>query len=220
MTSYRRSEPHFERRLSPLFSEEVGPPDKASQLEVVRCDPQFARDGVAAWHSRLPKTQTGPWMLGFAAHYRETCFGVALWHNPSARTLPNDWLELRRLAVAPDAPHCTASRMLGQMARWIKRNMPSVPVLISYQDCDVHTGTIYRAAGWTAAYTSKPRTRDRSKPRVGTRRDYRNNLNGIAPDGAAKVRWQLELARPPADPRTVPVARLTPYTTADNWLRA
>ncbi len=183
----------FERRMAPLFSDEAEPPAKATLLSVVRCDPQFARAGVLAWHSRLPRTQSGPWKMAFAAHYEQTCFGVALWHNPSARTLPSEWLELRRLAVAPDAPHCTASRMLGQMARWIKRDLPLVPVLVSYQDCDVHTGTIYRAAGWVPAYTSAPRVRDRSKPRTGTRRNYRSNLNGVSPDAAAKVRWQLEL---------------------------
>jgi hypothetical protein len=183
----------FDRRMTPLFADEVGAPEKASQLELVRCDPQYARAGVAAWHSRLPYTQVGPWVLAFAAHRLETCFAVALWHNPSARTLPAEWLELRRLAVAPDAPHCTASWMLGRMARWVKQQMPEVPVLISYQDCDVHTGTIYRAAGWTPAYTSKARVRDRSKPRVGTRRDYRSNQNGVVPDAAPKVRWQLAL---------------------------
>lgn len=181
----------MERRMTPLFADEVAAPAKASMLSVVRCDPQFAREGVKEWHSRLPITQIGPWKMAFAAHYEWTCFGVALWNNPSARTLPSDWLELRRLAVAPDAPHCTASRMLGQMARWIWANVPGCDTLISYQDCDVHTGTIYRAAGWEPAYISKPRTRDRSKARVGTRRDYRNNLNGSAPDSAAKIRWQL-----------------------------
>jgi hypothetical protein len=185
---------HFERRMMPLlFQDEVAPPDRASLIRVEPCTPEFARHGVAAWHSRLPITQVGPWKIAFAGHYQHTCFAVALWHNPSARTLPSDWLELRRLAVAPDAPHCTASRMLGQMTRWIRRNMPSVPTLVSYQDCDVHTGTIYRAAGWYPAYESKRRTRDRSKPRVGTRRDYRSNLNGATTDSAPKVRWQLQL---------------------------
>lgn len=148
---------------------------------------------IAAWHSRLPATQRGPWHLAFVAHYRQTCFGAALWHNPSARTLPQDWLELRRLAVSPDAPHCTASRMLGVMARWIRANRPLCPKLISYQDIDVHTGTIYRAAGWDDAYLSKPRRRDRSKPRTGTTRAYRSNLNGEDPDAAGKVRWELAL---------------------------
>lgn len=184
----------FDRRMAPLFvAEEISPPVKASQLTLAPCDPGFARSCVAAWHSRLPYTQAGPWRLAFAAHHEWTCYGVALWHNPSARGLPQSWLELRRLAIAPDAPHCTASYMLGGMARWIARNWPEVTMLISYQDEDVHTGTIYRAAGWIPAYRSKPRVRDRSKPRRGTRRSYRSNSNGVVPDSAGKIRWQKPL---------------------------
>jgi len=182
----------LDRRRAPLFhTEEAAPPSKASALSVLPCDPQFARMMVELWHSRLPVTQTGPWMLAFSADYDDTSFGAALWHNPSARGLPQDWLELRRLAVAPDSPHCTASRMLGAMRRWIARNMPDVPLLISYQDEDVHTGTIYRAAGWTPAYRSKARQRDRSKPRKGSTRLYRSDINGLAPSAAAKTRWEI-----------------------------
>lgn len=183
-----------ERRLSPLFyQEEATAPPKASMLIVELCSPAIACELVRAFHSRLPKVQDGPWRLAFVAQYEHTAFGAALWHNPSARTLPQDWLELRRLVVTPDAPHCTASRMLGQMTRWIKAHMPEVVRLISYQDMEVHRGTIYRAAGWTPAHITKARIRDRSKPRVGTRRDYRSNLNGPSPDGAAKMRWELAL---------------------------
>ena len=57
-------------------------------------------------------------------------------------------------------------------------------------------GTIYRAAGWTVGAISKPRVRDRSKPRVGTRRAYRSNLNGPASDGAGKIRWEKEVRAP------------------------
>jgi hypothetical protein len=58
------------------------------------------------------------------------------------------WLELSRLAVAPDAPPNTASRMLGWMARDIRKRFPEVIRLVSYQAIDHHTGGIYRAAGW------------------------------------------------------------------------
>lgn len=162
-------------------------------LTVVPCDPQTARRLIAAWHSRLPETQRGPWMLAFVAHYEWTAFGAALWHNPSARNLPQDWLELRRLAIPEDAPHCTASFMLSKMRKWIEQNRPETTRLISYQDLDVHTGTIYRAAGWTEGAVAKARQRDRSKPRAGTRRAYRSNLNGVAPDAAGKVRWEYAL---------------------------
>lgn len=189
-----------DRRLSPLFVQsESPPPERARMLSVRPCAPDVARYYVAAWHSRLPDTQRGPWMLAFVAEYAETCFGAALWHNPSARTLPSDWLELRRLAIPDDAPHCTASFMLARMARWIRANMPSVERLISYQDLDVHTGTIYRAAGWTVGSVSKPRQRDRSAPRVGTRRSYRDDMNGAAPAFAGKARWELQI-RPDITP--------------------
>ncbi len=183
-----------ERRLSPLLvPSEFAAPESARSLEVRRCEPWVARSFIAAWHSRLPRTQVGPWKLAFVAHYSETCFAAALWHNPSARGLPDSWLELRRLAVADDAPHCTASFMLSRMARWVRANLPEVDRLLSYQDTAVHLGTIYKAAGWRAAHVAKARARDRSKPRVGTRRDYRSNLNGVDPDASEKVRWELVL---------------------------
>lgn len=180
----------FDRRLMPLLhADEHQPPAKASLITVEPCPVQFARAGIAAWHSRLPRTQPGSWMLAFAAHYQYTCFGTALWSNPSTPSLPADWLELRRLAVGPEAPHCTASRMLGQMTRWIKQHRRDVPMLVSYQDQEVHTGTIYRAAGWYPA-AEKP---FRVDPRKGPGRLGRTNLNGDIPETAAKTRWQLAL---------------------------
>lgn len=131
--------------------------------------------------------------MAFSAEYDGIIYAVALWHNPSARCLPHDWLELRRMAVSPDAPHCTASWFLQAMARRIHTDYPACPRLISYQDMHVHTGTIYKAAGWVVGYISKARIRDRSKPRVGTERMYRSNLNGSEPDAAPKARWEKVL---------------------------
>ena len=79
------------------------------------------------------------------------------------------------------------------MRRYFQRHHRDRERLISYQDQDVHTGTIYRAAGWTVAAVAKPRQRDRSGARRGTRRDYRSNLNGAPPDAAAKARWEIGL---------------------------
>lgn len=160
-------------------------------MEVV--EPDVCVPLVAAWHSRLPHVQWNPWRVCFAAHYDNTVFGVALWNNPSARTLPDDWLELRRMAVAPDAPHCTASFMLGAMKRQIGSLFPEVVRLISYQDQAVHTGTIYKAAGWIPAWETKARVRDRSKPRAGTKRAYRSNANGADPDASPKTRWETPM---------------------------
>jgi hypothetical protein len=167
-------------------------PEKASQLDLVRCSPVEARACVGAWHSRLPVTQRGPWMLAFSAVGGDHVYGAALWHNPSARGLPQNWMELRRLAIPDYAPPHTASWMLGAMRKWIRANRPDTPRLLSYQDIDVHLGTIYKAAGWEIAYFSKPRLRSRNVG-LGTRdgRAYRTDSNGTVPAGSGKYRWEV-----------------------------
>lgn len=183
---------HFtERRLDPLFHPEMFAPPKASMLELQQVDPIVAVRFVRAWHSRLATCQSGPWMLAYVMHYEQCVFGAALWHNPSARTLPQDWLELRRMVVADDAPPHAASWMLGKMRKVIRTGYPHIVKLISYQDEEVHTGTIYRAAGWDPAWRTKPRQRDRTPHRVGTHRAYRSDVNGAAAARAGKTRWEI-----------------------------
>jgi len=123
-------------------------------------------------------------------HYEDVTFAVALWNNPSARTLPQHWLELRRMACSEDAPRNTASRFLALMVQWFRDNRPEAEKCISYQDTAVHKGTIYKAAGWTAGFVSKARQRDRSKNRLGTKRAYRSDMNGKEPSASEKVRWE------------------------------
>lgn len=166
---------------------------RARHLTADLCDKAHAVYLVRKWHSRLPNTQAGPWQYAFKMSCNGITYAVALWNNPSARTLPGHWLELRRMACAPDAPKFTASRFLGLMAQWFKVHCPEREKLISYQDTAVHLGTIYKAAGWIAEYESQPRIRDRSKPRVGTNRMYRSNINGVEADAVAKIRWAKEL---------------------------
>lgn len=88
------------------------------------------------------------------------------------------------MAIADDAPKNTASRMLRVMKDIIRRERPDILRLISYQDTEVHKGTIYKAAGWNATVTS----------------EYRAwlNVNGRRPQKsvqseASKVRWEYVL---------------------------
>jgi hypothetical protein len=153
---------------------------------------QEARDFIARNHSRLPYTQKGPWKFSFGAVWKNELVGAALWHNCSARGLPQDWIELRRMAISGLAPANTASFMLAKMCRWLRKNT-NHSCAISYQDVSVHTGTIYKAAGWIPVSISKPRFRDRSKLRVNTSRKYRSDSNGQEPAASAKIRWQIGL---------------------------
>lgn len=166
---------------------------RARHLDMSECSTKHAVELTRCWHSRLPNVQDGPWQYAFKMSYMGVTYAVALWNNPSARTLPGHWLELRRMACAPDAPKYTASRFLALMVKWFKQHTPEREKCISYQDTAVHQGTIYKAAGWIPEHTSEVRIRDRSKDRVGTHRAYRSNLNGIEPDASPKVRWAITL---------------------------
>lgn len=187
-------QPDPARLAYPLDQPGIGPPPAtARRLTVDLCPTGHARLLVALWHSRLPETQRGPWQHAFRAHANGLTYAVALWHNPSSPGLPHHWAELRRMAVAPDAPHCTASFFLARMADWYRHNEPEHERLISYQDTEVHQGTIYKAAGWTAAHYQPPRVRDRSKPRRGTGRAYRRADVNPAAEASGKIRWEYAI---------------------------
>ena len=186
------------RVMHPLFQEEYGgsiptSPLHARDLIFGQCDKRHAVLLVHEWHSRMPNCQMGPWQFAFNASFNGISYAVALWNTPSGRCLPKHWIELRRMACSPDSPKNTPSRFLAWMTRYFKKNFPQRERCISYQDTAVHKGTIYKAAGWSAAYTSKPRIRDRSVKRFGTGRDYRWNINGTDQDSSSKTRWEFEL---------------------------
>lgn len=162
-------------------------------LHFQACDKQQAVEFIRQWHSRLPNCQRGPWQFAFSASVNDEIFAAALWNNPSARTLPGHWLELRRLAAKPGAPRNTCSCFIAWMVRYFRRAQKHREKCISYQDLEVHKGTIYKAAGWKVEFVSKPRVRDRSKARVGTSRAYRSDINGISAAASAKARWSIML---------------------------
>lgn len=177
----------------PAFQTGRGGRNPTPALHFQACDKQQAVEFIRQWHSRLPNCQRGPWQFAFAASVNGEIVAVALWNNPSARTLPGHWLELRRLAAKPGAPQNTCSCFIAWMVRYFRSAHKHREKCISYQDLEVHKGTIYKAAGWKVEYVSKPRIRDRSKPRVGTSRAYRSDINGIPVAASAKARWSIVL---------------------------
>jgi hypothetical protein len=71
------------------------------------------------------------------------------------------------------------------MVRWFNRYEPFHEKLISYQDTEAHSGTIYKAAGWVAESTSAPRIRNHKR--------LRGLERGGEADAAGKVRWAIGL---------------------------
>ena len=106
------------------------------------------------WHSRLPVL---PWSnvvrshlyVCYGAMFNNEWWAVGIWSSPVNQAFDMDSvLELRRMAIAPEAPKNTASRMIKIMIALIRKRLPTITRLISYQDTEVHKGTIYKASGW------------------------------------------------------------------------
>jgi hypothetical protein len=178
------------RVACPLFQAEYGgsKPTSALHLRFSQVNEGVFKHLNSEWHSRLPKIGNSHFRVCYQAECGNIIYAVAAWSNPVARLLPQrEWLELRRFAIAPDAPKFTASRMLGWMRRDITIRFPDVMRLISYQDLEVHAGTIYAASGWKHAENFKPRTKCwtgwGSRPRKG-----RTN-QAVAP----RMRWEYQI---------------------------
>ena len=153
------------RVVHPLFREEGdgSTPISPLQLEIAEVDVRTAQRLNELWHSVLPVTDTGnltrnKHYVFFAAHFKNRFYAVAIWTSPVAGHKMKDngfLLELRRFAISEDAPANTASRMLKIMKLMIRKKYPEICRLVSYQHLDHHTGTIYKAAGWSPGAVSK-----------------------------------------------------------------
>ena len=188
------------RNSMPLFQSGRGgvTPTSALQLRVSECGMRRAQELNALWHSVLPDTFLGNLVgnkrnVAYVAEVETFAYAVAIWTTPiAANRLTDGWdlLELRRMAIADDAPKNTASRMLAVMTRMIRKKWPEVKRLISYQAEDHHKGTIYKAAGWRAVARSEAATWH-----VGESRADMQTTSG-------KVRWELSMPNAEREVRT------------------
>lgn len=176
----------------PLFQEDGGGsiPTSALSFRVVGIGVQLACQLNRRWHSLLPRiahnnVYRNTHYSCFAAEFGNRFFGVAIWTSPTVGPQVfnlQTTLELRRFALCSATPKNSASRMLSVMVRLLRQKFPHLKRFISYQDTERHTGTIYRAAGWTATAKSFDQ-RDRGK-RCGRKRNASQTT-------AIKQRWEL-----------------------------
>ncbi len=89
--------------------------------------------------------------LTFGVFFGWQCVGVLVFGQPVARLEDQTTtLELNRFWLSDDCGKNSESRLLGVCCRLIKRFMPEIRRVIAYSDSAMnHTGTIYKAAGWS-----------------------------------------------------------------------
>lgn len=176
------------------FQLEVGGsiPTSPLQFKFNEIRVQTACELNAKWHSRFPEIDwsnvvRNKHYICYGAFFESNCFAVAIWSSPiAANRLINGqlMLELRRMAISDKSPKNTASRMLSWMRKDIQTKFPHLIRLISYQDTEVHYGTIYKASGWHCVNAENPTQIDWT-----TTKRVRNKTQSDAP----KVRWEYEL---------------------------
>lgn len=174
----------------PLFQAGCGgsTPTSALDLQIDEIHRDMAVALNKKWHSRLPEYRMGcrprqhAWVC-YGAFVEDICYAIAIWSHPNSRALDDGvTIELRRMAIAPDAPRNTASRMLRVM-RLLIAKYGLFSRLISYQDTEAHTGTIYKAAGWHPASHNNAMDYSHGGQRSRPKQKHM----------AAKVRWEYTL---------------------------
>ena len=171
--------------MKTLFDEISLKPKSAKQLEIVKIKAILACELNKEWHSRLPEINwsnvvRNKFYICFGALYELIYYAVGIWSSPINQRFRNynEMLELRRLAISNEAPKFTASRMISQMIKQIKKELPEIKRLISYQDIEVHKGIIYKASNW------KPMNETKFLDWNKTRR--RNRVQSTS----NKIRWE------------------------------
>lgn len=165
-------------------------PTSPLQLKVVELNVHDACRYNRLWHSRLPKIEWGnvvrnTYYQCYGAAFEMKCYAIAIWSSPVAQNRFKDGkaiLELRRMAISSNAPKNTASRMIGVMVRMLKKKYPNVKRLISYQDTEVHSGTIYKASGWNIGGESE-----------GLSWNINGRIRNKEQTLAKKIRWEFIL---------------------------
>lgn len=173
----------------PLFQAEDGGPKPTSplQMRVYRISQFKAIILNKIWHRTQPEIPNYWYTNCYGAFYQGIIYAVAIWSLPIAKKLNFQGIyELRRFAIAPDAPRNTASWMLAVMSKLIKESKPDIVTIISYQDTSMHDGTIYRAAGWTPI----PQKEGHGK---GWGKGWHSRLRKGSDVLGDKIRWQKEL---------------------------
>ena len=185
----------------PLFRSGRGgsTPTSALQFKVRKCNVHKACELNALWHSRFPKIDWSNVVRNkdsvcYVAEHEDIAYAVAIWSSPIAANRLSEGktaLELRRMAICDEAPLNTASRMIGVMRRIIAKELPHITLLVSYQDTDVHTGTIYKASGWIVSAKNK-----------GTSWTNKTRSRNKEQSMSDKIRWEYRISAPTLENRS------------------
>jgi len=140
---------------------------------------KIERVGRAAVDAMIKRHYIGRWpgvcVLILAMKIGEELLGVIVFALPPRETMKRydgETWELARLWLDDAVPQNAETWLIAQAVRYIKKNHPTVRVLVSYADPSAgHAGTIYKAANWIVDGRTD---QDRKSPRF----DYADAATG------------------------------------------
>lgn len=123
-------------------------------LDVVKCELKEVRSFVETYH--YSKSVNGVKISQcFAVKSKDELVGGVIFGQMSTTAWKKfgkneqEVLELRRLVLLDKCGHNCESRVISQCIKWIRRNVKSVKIIVSYADPHHgHLGTIYKASNF------------------------------------------------------------------------
>ena len=176
--------------IEPLFwDKNFKIPESPKLIEMNVLKPQFACELNSIWHSRLPKIHwsnvtRNRYYVCYGFSYMGVLIACAIWSSPVNQSFDIEkTLELRRMAISDLCPKNTATNLIARMINDIKTRFVLVDKLISYQDTEVHHGTIYKASNWFIDAETKFNSWSKSRTRQADQ------------STADKIRWGYKIKR-------------------------
>lgn len=170
-----------------LFNSEVLISPK--QFSIERIEQKRAVELNKLWHRTQPIITNYWYCRCYAAVFNGIIYAVMFWSIPVARRLNHKgYYELRRFAIASDAPRNTASWMMAKIEKVILKEKPEVTTLISYQDTELHYGTIYKASNWVPVGQAEG-------DGAGWGRGWKSRVREGSKAQGDKIRWEKKLKK-------------------------
>lgn len=140
-----------------LFQVESGGaiPTSPHQLKLKLTNKLTAQNALSRWHYLGDKGFLSTY--NFGVFFSGELVGIICYGIPNApsikgiydQTSQNDYLELTRLALSPDCPKNSASRVIAISLKLLAKMNPEIKGIITYADTEQgHVGTIYKASNF------------------------------------------------------------------------
>lgn len=138
-------------------------PTSPLQLRFEECAPSVAAEAYRRWH--YLGSQGFLSTFNFGAYYNGELEGAISYGAPNAtdldghwdRTTQQHWWEIKRLVMSPNCPKNSESRFIAITIRMLKKRALVRGIVTYADDGQGHSGTIYKASGFTSLGMTAPK---------------------------------------------------------------